>query len=452
MPAKITLTVTEGSLKGQIFEFSDRTTCIIGRAGDCYVRLPNDEAHGSISRYHCRLDINPPQVRVRDFGSKNGTYVNGQKIGQRQSDQTAQEAVQMEFPEYELKDGDEIRLSKTVFRVSIETGTAAKETETLELRAGGNLREQTETLVSRGAAVLPSKTKDSNLPEIAGHTTLKLLGKGGCGAVYLARHNGTGEKVALKVMLPERTDSRRHIDWFLREVENTKALKHPNVVRLLDSGYWDGTFFCLLEYCDGGTLLDLMRARGGRVPVGEAVPILLQVLEGLEYAHSAEIPNVRQADGSFVKGRGLVHRDLKPANIFLAFAGKSPTAKIGDYGLAKAFDSAGLSGQTVSGTTAGTPAFMPRQQVINFKYAKPEVDVWAAAATLYYILTGTPPRDFTGTDRWLAVLQTEPVPVRFRDASIPQPLAEVIDFALADKPEIHFKSAAEFKQALERVL
>jgi serine/threonine protein kinase len=95
---------------------------------------------------------------------------------------------------------------------------------------------------------------------------------------------------------------------------------------------------------------------------------------------------------------------------------------------------------------------MPRQQVINFKYAKPEVDVWAAAATLYYILTGTPPRDFTGIDRWLVVLQTEPVPVRFRDASIPQPLAEVIDFALADKPEIRFKSAAEFKQALERAL
>jgi pSer/pThr/pTyr-binding forkhead associated (FHA) protein len=452
MPAKITLTVTQGSLKGQIFEFSDRTTCIIGRAGDCYVQLPNDEAHGSISRYHCRLDINPPLVRVRDFGSKNGTYVNGKKIGQRQSDQTAQEAVQMEFPEYELKDGDEIRLSKTVFRVSIETGTAAQETETLEPRAGANLPEETETLPRRGAAVLPTTSEDGNLPEIAGYTTLKLLGKGGCGAVYLARHNGTGEKVALKVMLPERTDSPRHIDWFLREVENTKALKHPNVVRLLDSGYGDGTFFGLLEYCDGGTLVDLMRAGGGRVPVDEAVPILLQVLEGLEYAHSAEIPNVRQADGSFVKGRGLVHRDLKPANIFLAGAGKIRTAKIGDYGLAKAFDSAGLSGQTVSGTTAGTPAFMPRQQVINFKYAKPEVDVWAAAATLYYTLTGTPPRDFTGKDRWLVVLQTEPVPVRSRDASIPQPLAEVIDFALADKPEIRFKSAAEFKQALESVL
>ena len=80
---------------------------------------------------------------------------------------------------------------------------------------------------------------------------------------------------------------------------------------------------------------------------------------------------------------------------------------------------------------------MPRQQVINFKYAKPEVDVWAAAASFYNMLTGTYPRNFFGADPLVAVLQTSAIPIRQREASIPKPLAEVIDLALVDNPEIY---------------
>ncbi|MFW5666731.1 MAG: FHA domain-containing protein, partial [Coleofasciculus sp.] len=81
MSAKVILTVITGSLKGKNFEFSDRTTCILGRAKDCHPRLPNDRYHKTISRYHCLLDINPPDIRIRDFGSLHGTYVNGKIIG-----------------------------------------------------------------------------------------------------------------------------------------------------------------------------------------------------------------------------------------------------------------------------------------------------------------------------------------------------------------------------------
>lgn len=449
MSAKVILTVTSGSLKGQQFEFSDRTTCLIGRGKDCNPQLPNDEHHKTISRYHCLLDINPPDIRVRDFGSRNGTYVNDKIIGKRQPGQTPKPGAQTNFPEYDLKKGDQIKLGNTVFQVNIEV---ASEDESTQLISAAISAEEKEPLQSRQRLVPQAKTDSQNLLTIQGYTTLKLLGKGGYGEVYLVRHDKTGELVALKVMRPQMAANQRAIEMFLREVENTKALKYPNVVQLKESGYYDRTFFFTLEYCDGGSVSDLVRQRGGQLSIDEAVPIILQALDGLEYAHNAEIPYVKLADGTLCKGRGLVHRDVKPGNIFLANVGYSRIAKVADYGLAKAFDLAGLSGLSLSGAMRGTPAFMPRQQVINFKYAKPEVDVWAIAASLYYMLIGKLPRDFIGTDPFLAVLQTNPVPIRQRDALIPKRLAEVIDLALVDNPSLHFKTAAAFKEALSSVL
>ncbi len=149
------------------------------------------------------------------------------------------------------------------------------------------------------------------------------------------------------------------------------------------------------------------------------------------------------------QGKGLVHRDLKPSNIFLIQQDEKLTPKIGDYGLAKAFDLAGLSGQTLTGTTAGSPAFMPRQQLLDFKHVLPEVDVWATAACFYYMVTGDCPRDFTKTkDVWLAVLQNDPVPILQRNGNIPEKLAEVIDLALVEKPQLYFSTADGFKRAL----
>jgi serine/threonine-protein kinase len=96
---------------------------------------------------------------------------------------------------------------------------------------------------------------------------------------------------------------------------------------------------------------------------------------------------------------------------------------------------------------------MARQQVVNFKCAKPDVDIWAMAASLYCMLTGCIPRNFPrGKDPWQTVLNTDPVPIRDRDSSIPRKLAEVIDLALRDRKGLHFKTAAQFKKALMEVL
>jgi serine/threonine-protein kinase len=160
------------------------------------------------------------------------------------------------------------------------------------------------------------------------------------------------------------------------------------------------------------------------------------------------VPHVELADGSVAAGVGLVHRDLKPANLLLAGGGR-PVLKVGDYGLAKAFELAGLSGKTDDGMVSGTPQFMPRRQLEDYRRARPEVDVWAAAASLYWMLTGCSPRDFpAGADPIRVVLESDAVPVRHRGVAVPGRLAEVIDGALREDGPPRFAGAAELRRAL----
>ncbi len=467
--AEITLTIIKGNLLGKHYTFKDRTTCVIGRAKDCGLKLPNNKHHRNISRYHCHLNINPPHISIRDMGSKHGTYVNGSNIQQPESAQTTEET--------NLVTGDEIDLGDTAFRVTIKdhnaiftTGEFATYQQPTPQLTETSQTARTITISPQIIASPPTPTApswffqkiqnllqramggDKKLKSIKHYTIEKKLGEGGFAAVYLATHQRTKRQVALKVMRPAIAAKQWAIDRFQREIETTKALKHPHIVQLQEHGYADGTFFFTMEYCDGGTIGDLVHRRGGKLPVDEALSFIFLLLDALTYAHNATIPHVQQQDGTIGEGKGLVHRDIKPQNIYLKIEGTTSKVKLGDYGLSKAFDLAGLSGLSMSGVPGGTYQFMPRQQFLDFKYAKPEVDVWAAAATLYYLLTGNSPRNFLGIDPLQEALNNEPVPIRQRDASIPQQLAQVIDLALVEQPEIHFKTAAEFKQQLENAV
>ncbi len=450
MQSTITLTITQGQLSGKQYIFDTRTTCIIGRNDDCNLSIP-DEVDKRVSRYHCLLDINPPEIRIRDLGSLNGTYINNQKIGQRPPDQTAEAALKLNFPEYDLQDGDEITLGNTILQITIKIPQPINQNLHIKtpqvIQPKPQARLQIFDIIKNLINLATGGNK--NLNALQGYQIIKSIGKGGFGEVYLAQHSQTGKYVALKVMLPAVAGEDKYVQMFLREIENMKTLQHPNVVELFDYGYAENLFFLTMEYYEGGNVYDLMQQLGGKLPVDLAVGIILQVLDGLTYTHNAEIPYVKLADGKFGQGKGLVHRDLKPSNIFLSNINGKLVAKIGDYGLSKSFDLAGLSGQTFTKTIAGTPGFIPRQQVLKFKEAKPDVDVWAAAACLYNMLTGYIPRDFPeNEDPWLAVLQNHPVPIHQRDASIPAKLAAAIDLALVEKPNIHFQSAVEFKNAL----
>ncbi len=483
MPASVSLTVTIGPLKGREFTYAERTTCIVGRAQDCSPQLSDNE-HATVSRHHCILDINPPDIRVRDFGSLNGTYVNKVKIGQRRVHQTPEQAAAEVFPEHDLSDGDELRVGGTVFRVSVHVPArcvachaeiaddepwdaagrcAACRATAIRTDLAPAVRAATPKRCAACRRPIPDRADPltdlcvvcraepdkviehlltrarSGGPELAAlrHCTLvRTLGRGGMGAVFLIRDDAANQLLALKLMLTQadhRTDGRAR---FLREAALGKVIRHSRIVTVHHVGAACEVFFFTLEYCPGGSLADLVARRGGRLPVDEALPIALQALDGLDHAHR----------------HGLVHRDLTPHNILLT-AGDSPVAKVGDFGLAKLFDLAGLSGLTRTGAAAGKPRFVPRQQVVNFKYAQPDVDVWALAACLYWSLTGASPRDFpAGKDAWLHVLQSDPVPIRDRDRTVPARLATVTDQALRDRPTIGFPTAIELRDALADAL
>ena len=508
MPAKVALKITEGKLKGKDFSFNERTSCIFGRSDDCKVtetQLPEDDPF--VSRHHCMLDINPPEATIRDFGSLNGTYLNDVKIGQRARGSAPEDAQKEKFPEHDIKNGDRIKIGDSVFSVTIHNpchcARCQKEIpEELSAKAerkpglfqcdecfrktekspGMIPMKKRMTCKMCGKDVTPeigytrvgdyvcksclnepmkfiemlldlAKSGNRDLIAIDGYRVLRILGQGGMGIVYLAEKKKTGEKIALKVMIPKiATDDKAKSD-FLRETENTKALRHKNIVQLYDNGYSNATFFMTLDYCNGGSVDKLMLDKGGALSVDEASRIILDVLDGLEYAHYAEIPHVKLSNGEYGKGRGLIHRDISPHNIFLMNSNGSSCAKLGDFGLAKAFDLAGLSGRTRTGTAAGKPFYMPRQQVLNYKFSKPEVDVWAVAASFYKMLTNDFPRNFPkDQDVWQTVLQNRPIPIRDRNKSIPKKLAEVIDEALIDNPEIKIKTAAELKKRIQAAM
>ena len=119
MNAEVTLTVVQGAYAGKEYTFRNRTLFSVGRGTDCLLQLPNDIVHLNVSRHHCLFDIDPPEVRVRDLGSRNGTYVNGKNIGQRTRGVAASEEKGLDLVEWILEDGDEVRVGYTLFRVHI---------------------------------------------------------------------------------------------------------------------------------------------------------------------------------------------------------------------------------------------------------------------------------------------------------------------------------------------
>ncbi|HEV7501008.1 MAG TPA: FHA domain-containing serine/threonine-protein kinase [Vicinamibacteria bacterium] len=421
MSGRVSLDVVAGPIQGRHFEFEGHDTFLFGRSPDCHAELAANDT--TASRHHFLLEVNPPAARLRDLGSLNGTYVNGNKHGGRERHLTPEEAADKPWPQVDLRDGDLIRVGATVINVRIDGGPAPSPPPRTPSDIG--------LLVE-----LESSSKTSPPAGVAGYALGPLLGRGGMGVVHLATRLSDGGTVALKLMRPEAAVDAHAREVFDREIAVTESLRHPNVVTLYAHGAHGDTFFFAMEYCPGGSLSAALLQRANPLDPALATRVALQALEGLSFAHE----------------KGFIHRDIKPENILLADM-EMNVVKLTDFGLAKSFQQAGLSGMTATGFAAGTLQFMPREQLTNFRLLRPASDVWSMGATLYYMLTLRYVRDFTaGKDPLAVVLGGNVLPIRTRNPQIPAALAEVVDRAVDDDLIRRYPSGVEFRNALRQAL
>lgn len=198
------------------------------------------------------------------------------------------------------------------------------------------------------------------------------IGAGGMGNVYLARHEETGDVVAVKELPASLAREDGFVHRFNREIEAMRKLSCPNIVKLIDSGSADDTYYYSMEYVDGETLTSKLR-REKRIPWPEAVGLAKQICTGLKHAHDA----------------GVVHRDLKPSNLMISNEG---VVKIADFGVAQVFAADRL---TSTGGIIGTAEFMSPEQVKGARTDK-RTDLYSLGAVIYTMLVGQPP--FLGTN------------------------------------------------------
>lgn len=426
MSASITLTVTEGPQKGREFHFDKHDVFIFGRSVECQCALPDDPY---ISAHHFIIEVNPPACELRDLGSKNGTRINGARCGQREKGEAADLAARR-AQAVPLKDGDLVKAGVTEFKVAVRLPPAETQTLGAPAAAGGAGKHG---YFSQFLAGIVANLPEEKALEFPGYRIDKELKGGAMGKVFLCRRLSDGLRVVIKAMKQEGRPRESEARMFRREVELTKATRHRNIVEFIADGQAEGGIFFVMEYCAGGSVHELMGRNSGRLAPPLAGDIMLQALEGLSFAHASE----------------LVHRDLKPDNIFLASQDGASTAKIADFGLAKSRALGSMGVNTTSGSFGGTPGFMAKEQLQEYRSCRPVSDVFSMGAALYNMLTGQFVYDLDGgVDFTHAIINGRVVPVRERGVALPEGLAAVVDKATAPDWRDRYSTASEFKAAL----
>ena len=271
---------------------------------------------------------------------------------------------------------------------------------------------------------------------------LQKIGTGGMGAVYKALQPEMNRMVGVKILHPKLTNRKDLASRFRREARAMSHLTHPNTVKVFLYGELeDGSLYIVMEFLEGKNLNQTVRGEGP-MQMPRALPILIQVCGALEEAHRA----------------GIIHRDLKPENIFLCSqGGMKDYPKVLDFGLAKVTEREMRPGSlilTQEGMVFGTPEFMSPEQAQG-KTLTSGSDIYSLAVILYEVLTGKLPFEAKGAMDYLQLhVSGRPIPLsrRVEGRVFPPLLDQVMDRALAKRPEDRFPSAADFALALQAVL
>jgi len=390
----------------------------IGRSADCVIQIHDSK----ISRLHCEVRTTPDGCFVRDLGSKNGTFVNGARIS-----------------EARLRDGDRLQvgLAQLLFRCeappveepqSVPPHLCASCGKMVPLDALLTAR-QTQTRVYCAACVSGCPL----LGQVIGrYEIVQLLGKGSIGAVYKADQLSMGRLVALKILHDELTADPEAVARFLRDARTSGQLSHPNIIRIYDMNRADGHTFISMEYAQGGDLGALFE-RQGPLPVRDVVNYAIAAASAVAYAHSA----------------GVVHGGLKPSNLLLTRDG---ILKVADIGLARSLDVAGLTTVVRNCDVVGSVRYVAPECLVANVAGNAQTDVYALGVTCFRLLTGDFPYPVASLPELTRTAGTrKPKSLRSLREDCPHDLDAAIACAVATDPARRFRSADEFRHALEAV-
>lgn len=266
----------------------------------------------------------------------------------------------------------------------------------------------------------------AELPTIPGYEVIKLLGQGGMGQVYQARHQKLQRIVALKVVTA--ANDNQALARFEEEVKAIASLRHPGIAQIYESGFVEGRPFYAMEYVAGGSLSEELKE--GPLAPRDAAELLLALARAMQHAHE----------------QNILHRDLKPSNILLEPDSLEP--KVADFGLAKRLSND--TKLTRTGEVFGSPSYMAPEQASGVMKLTTSVDVYALGAILYECLTGRPP--FLGPDPMqtvMMVLSTEPVAPRQLQPKLPRDLETICLKCLEKMPRRRYGSVEALADDLE---
>ncbi|MBF0456971.1 MAG: protein kinase [Nitrospirae bacterium] len=498
----MTIQILEGLQKGKRFTVCHTESLIIGRSKSSDLQIGTNDR--LVSRNHCILEIRYDKCFITDLNSRNGTLVNEKKITSQALNNLDEIRVGSTllrvilenigdktfvcsvcgaaFSEEDIGIGDkeaggEAILCPRCWKVKLDSAAKAECSDFLALigTTGRHYScckchaDVSDSADFDGLACefpdsmyvcldcVKALRKNAQTYDLDDHyLILKEIGKGGMGVVYKAVHKDTGRICALKKIHPSAVDDPKNIKIFEREMMVQSKVIHPNLVRVMDKGIVNRTYYFVMEFIRGGSIPALMNSTQGKILSPRmACAIAVDVLKGLSTLHA----------------NGFIHRDIKPSNILLTRPKKDGVvmAKICDYGLAKSFVKSGNSFLDITKTDggfAGSVMYMSPEIIKNFKYAKPTVDLYAAGVTLYFMLTGKytvniPENYFENMGKGVPVsqrhpidivMEEEPIPILERNPQIPAALAAAVDKSVSKDIDHGFRDADEFITAIEPIM
>jgi len=394
------LRVVAGPDAGRNIELTEGGKLTIGRGEKSDTHLK--DLH--VERLHCELRWEAGKIHLIDLESVGGTLVDGQKI-----------------TEHELKHGQEFQIGGT----------------RLKLLASG----LSDTQAPMAAAQKPARELKPDESVLSGQTISHfelgpLLARGRTGTVYKARDTRDGKDVAFKVLHADLMSDAEDVQRFGRAMTTAVDLRHPNLIALYAAGKQGNTCWFATEYVDGDPLTKLIEKFGTLKSIDWkfALKIGVQIARALVAAHEKQ----------------MVHRNVAPESILIRKQDK--VVKLGNLRLTKALEGIKAKHMNKPGELVGDIAYMAPERTKSDAEADTRSDIYGLGATLYALLTGKPPfQGKTLVETIAQVRQTDPVPPKKYQDSIPDKLQDAVMTMLAKRPELRFQTPAQAVRALEQV-